>query len=803
MISFIYKLSCIKFKKFIILIIFFFTPINNLLAGDFSLEFDGTDDYVEVPFHATMNPADDFSVNAWVKTQDNTDWQSTVTSRERGSGYMLYQRNTDQWAFWTGKNRGSASWNPGNTTTDPVYGTWQMQTVTYDHSETKMRLYIDGVELSFQNADCCNSAVVENISKPLRIAAGRTNDNPPFAAGDPYYFKGHIDEVAIWNVPLSAAEITQLFNSGETLYAGENHGNYISASGLQEYWTMDTIVSGENNGSGTKLYGELNNNDGDFLGAPTWSTDTPGTSPTISSRSPDDNASNVADDTNIVITFSETIKLNTGNIFLKKSNDDSIVETFDVSSDVTLSASNQITINPTSNLEPKTDYYVFIDASAIIDISRNHFDGIGDPLVGVGDKTTYNFSTGTSSTNPLDDKDVIGLIEAQTDASKKIVSRVTNPIFNRLNWIRGYSLEDDLRAQKINFEFVDPKIARLSEFISQSVSYDAPQKKILDSWSFWSEGSVGVGSVNASNDASKKDINTNAVTLGMDKKIDRKTVHGFTFTYTQEDVDVGNLGTSSDIDSYSFSAYRTINTAKNLFLESVLGISKLNIENTRISGSNTLNGNRNGKQIFGSLQYINIFEKNNSDISPNIRLDVSHTILNDYKEIGTMPLNFDEQTVENIGLYGGINFKNEIPKNNYILRPSVGFELGLDLSPNSDISINYVSDPNTKYTKSIDQDDEKSIKGKVGFDVINEIGPSMMFFYERVETEDSHSDTLYFLVGYVTHRKDEFALELIDQTATVAYKQNINGLNISLSSEYDVLREYPDYEINLNVASNF
>ena len=53
------------------------------------------------------------------------------------------------------------------------------------------------------------------------------------------------------------------------------------------------------------------------------------------------------------------------------------------------------------------------------------------------------------------------------------------------------------------------------------------------------------------------------------------------------------------------------------------------------------------------------------------------------------------------------------------------------------------------------------------------------------------------------YRKDEFALELVDQTATVAYKQNINGLDISLSSEYDVLKEYSDYEINLNVASKF
>ena len=36
----------------------------------------------------------------------------------------------------------------------------------------------------------------------------------------------------------------------------------------------------------------------------------------------------------------------------------------------------------------------------------------------------------------------------------------------------------------------------------------------------------------------------------------------------------------------------------------------------------------------------------------------------------------------------------------------------------SDVSLNYVSDPNTKYTKSIDQQDEKSIKGKIGFDLL-------------------------------------------------------------------------------------
>ena len=802
MISFIYKLSCIKFKKFIILIIFFFTPINNLLAGDFSLEFDGTDDYVEVPFHATMNPADDFSVNAWVKTQDNTDWQSTVTSRERGSGYMLYQRNTDQWAFWTGKNRGSASWNSGNTTTDPVYGTWQMQTVTYDHSETKMRLYIDGVELSFQNADCCNSAVVENISKPLRIAAGRTNDNPPFAAGDPYYFKGHIDEVAIWNVPLSAAEITQLFNSGETLYAGENHGNYISASGLQEYWTMDTIVSGENNGSGTKLYGELNNNDGDFLGAPTWSTDTPGTSPTISSRSPDDNASSVADDTNIVITFSETIKLNTGNIFLKKSNDDSIVETFDVSSDVTLSASNQITINPSSNLEPKTDYYIFIDASAIIDISRNHFDGIGDPLVGVGDKTTYNFSTGTSSSNPLDDKDVVGLIEAQTEASKKIISRASSPVYNRLNWIRAYSTDEDLKAQKINLNFADPKLTKISDLFTRTANYDK-NRKVNDKWLFWSEGSVSIGKVGATKKSSKKNIDSNSVTLGIDKKINNQSVHGYTVTYIQEDAEVGDKGTSSNIDSYSFSLYRALNQGSNNYFEGILGLSKLDIKNIRKSGNNTLKGFRNGKQVYGSFQAINTFINKQSEISPNVRLDLGYTILDEYSETGIGALKYDEQTVETAGLYGGFNLSNKILKEGYIIKPSLTVELGYDLSPSSDVSLNYVTDPNTKYSKSINHEDDESIRGKIGFDVKNETGISMMFFYEKFRTENTRSNTFYFLTGYVTHRNDEFALELKDKVASIIFEQNINGFDLKLISNFKLMSEIEDYGAGIEILNRF
>ena len=778
---------------------------KNLYAADKSLSFDGSDDYVEIAANNVLNPTGDYTVAAWFKQEGensnevagiNNDYQSIITSRSVSGktvhGYMMYLRSsTNALEYWKGTNDNSSfvknettslsTWK-ANGGGDPGTPGWNYYVIRFNGSN-QTDLFLDGALIKSITSELTMN--LQNTSRPVRIGAGNTNNTPK------YWFNGKIDDVAIWDEALTDAEISALYNSGETLYAKENYGDYSSKDNLVAYYTMDS-----DNGAGTTLTDDEGNNDGSFEGAPSWSNDVPGTLPTLSSSNPSDGQTDVPIDTNIVLTFSEIVRVGTGNIVLHKASDDSVVETFDVTSDVSGSESTEITINPSADLEKEVDYYVKIASTAIVDLSNNSYAGISDT-------TTLNFTTGTLPTNPLDDKDVVGLIEAQTEAPKKIVTGVTTPIFNRLNWIRRYSLGDELLAQKINFNFSDPKLNDLSKLISQSVATTKSEKKISDSWLFWSEGSVSVGKVDASTTSSKKDIDTNAVTLGMDKKINNQSVHGYTITYIQEDAKVGNKGTSSNIDSYSFSLYRAFNQGSNNYFEGVLGLSKLDIKNIRKSGSNTLTGSRNGKQIFGSLQAIKTFKNKQTEVSPNLRLDLGYTILDEYSEKGTNPLKYDEQTVETVGLYGGFNLSNEIFKEDYIIRPSFALELGYDLSPNSDVSLNYVSDPNTKYTKSIDQEDDKSIKGKIGFDVVNDSGPSMMFFYERVETEDSHSDNYYFTAGYVTHRKDEFALGLVDQTASASYKKTINGLDISLNSEYDVFEEYPNYEINLNAASKF
>ena len=86
--------------------------------------------------------------------------------------------------------------------------------------------------------------------------------------------------------------------------------------------------------------------------------------PTLSSSTPADNATAVALDANIVLNFDESVDAESGGfIYLKKTSDDSTVESFNVTgSKVSGSGSSQITVNPTSNFDPNIEYYVLIDA---------------------------------------------------------------------------------------------------------------------------------------------------------------------------------------------------------------------------------------------------------------------------------------------------------------------------------------------------------------------------------------------------------------------------------------------------------
>ena len=106
------------------------------------------------------------------------------------------------------------------------------------------------------------------------------------------------------------------------------------------------------------------------------------TPPILTSSVPADDEIDVAVDSNIVLTFSEVVDVETGNIVIYKTSDNSVVETIDVTSNqVTGSGTSQITINPTNDLESLTEYYLKIDATAFDDPSGNSYAGISLSLI--------------------------------------------------------------------------------------------------------------------------------------------------------------------------------------------------------------------------------------------------------------------------------------------------------------------------------------------------------------------------------------------------------------------------------------
>ena len=113
---------------------------------------------------------------------------------------------------------------------------------------------------------------------------------------------------------------------------------------------------------------------------PQWGQSVPSscnTAPTLSSSSPADNATSVSSTANIFLTFNENVDVESGNITIKKTSDDSTFETIDITtSKVTGTGTTVIEINPANTFASSTEYYILIDSSAFDDVNGNSYTGI-------------------------------------------------------------------------------------------------------------------------------------------------------------------------------------------------------------------------------------------------------------------------------------------------------------------------------------------------------------------------------------------------------------------------------------------
>ena len=87
--------------------------------------------------------------------------------------------------------------------------------------------------------------------------------------------------------------------------------------------------------------------------------------------------------------------------------------------------------------------------------------------------------------------------------------------------------------------------------------------------------------------------------------------------------------------------------------------------------------------------------------------------------------------------------------------------------------------------------------------LIIENGLSLMAIYERNQSDNSHSDTLYLGFGYIPSDDIEYAMTLDNDKASLNYKRDINGFDIRMSSIYNLMSKIPDYGATIEVSSTF
>ncbi len=398
-------------------------------------------------------------------------------------------------------------------------------------------------------------------------------------------------------------------------------------------------------------------------------------------------------------------------------------------------------------------------------------------------------------------KDILSSIESQTATAKQIAIQASTPVLNRMYWLRRHRTSDQLSNQNIKFNFPNKTIASLAKVIPISEKSNNTLNKLSDSWSFWSEGSVSFGKTGDTSSSSSKKINTKGITLGMDKKISKNKLYGYALRFGNDDVDVGTSGTNLDTESFSLSLYGTFSHNDKKFTEGILGISTLKTDHLRKGGGSTRTGERDGAQIFGSLNYLSTYKKENFDITPNLRIDLSYTELSKYREKGPAALVYKTQTIETGMISTGFTISDILNFNTFTFKPNGGLELGVDFSPSSDATYRYLSET-TEYTKSIDQD-SKNLIANIGFDLITDNGFSIMTIYERNQSDNAHSDTLYIGFGYIPSDNNEYAMSLDNDKASLTYNKNLNGFDIRVNSNYNLMSSIPDYGATIELVSTF
>jgi len=440
----------------------------------------------------------------------------------------------------------------------------------------------------------------------------------------------------------------------------------------------------------------------------------------------------------------------------------------------------------------------------------------GDDGSSSGDNVIYEYDiscAGIITCDPINDEDIKATIEANVELSKRTIINITLPIFHRMEWLRRHKNKDNLSNLNAEIDFTNKKISKLVSALKSSKkeidrSYDS------DDWFQWSEGRVSVGK-NKSSTSSSRDFHSYGISIGADriKEKDRDTMYGYVFQYGNDNIDIGYKGSKLDTDSYSLALYGTKLRDNHVFTDALIGVSLLDIDQTRVTYGNTLEGNREGQQIFGSFNFGKRIVEEDINLNPGIKLDLGYTKLKAFSEKSnvanslTDALLYKDQNIKSALVTLGVllDKTDKDKQEDEIINHHGRLEFIADLSPSSDAEFYYLNSQSTIYNYKVDNKSKHNFKIGYGFDVTSISGWSLVGNFERFQSRrKGHSNDIYLSVGYVPIDEMKFVFDVNNfENTSLSLTNNINGFDLKMSSKYNFLSDVPDHGANVEISNKF
>ncbi len=250
-------------RKILLTFVMAFSMVASAQANNYSLLFDGVDDYIRVPDSDSLDLSTGMTIEAWIKL-DNLSGAKVIVSKwddpTNDGSYIFKKHQSDD-------NRLSIEVTPVRYSNVRSFstltsGNWTHVAATfdrYDVTDFPVKLYINGF---YDNSDVVNNKNTNIRNSAADLLIGAVNGYSGLEA-----FSGMIDEVRIWNYARTQEELGGYKNL--PLIGNE--------PGLVGYWNFDE-------GAGSKA-GDLTKfgNNGTIYGAQWASSGAPVVTPEPSS----------------------------------------------------------------------------------------------------------------------------------------------------------------------------------------------------------------------------------------------------------------------------------------------------------------------------------------------------------------------------------------------------------------------------------------------------------------------------------------------------------------------------------------